>query len=186
MSILLQWWGGLFYLLAKVLLSRAVKPEENRNRALGWACYLLGVPAWVVLLSSHHDWIAVAVESGGVPTMILGVISNLRQLEKIPRNINTMIKVLVTVLIALGVGYSYYDFEGFNSVSQVLELGVTFGYLIGTYLLANKDRRGWLWFVLMNTSMALLTGMQNKWVFCVLQVFSLYFVISGFRKAKKS
>ena len=173
MEILLQLWGGLFYLLAKIILSLATEQQAHKKRASGWFVYLLGVPAWGILLSSRHNWIAVAVEAGGVPTMLLGIFSNLQKMEQIPKLVDGGIKVLVLVLIFLGVGYSVYDLGGINSLSQVLEFGVTGGYLIGTYLLTKKDRRGWLWFVLMNTSMAILTAIQGRWIFCLLQVASM-------------
>lgn len=185
MEIFLQVWGGLFYLLAKIVLARATEKNQNKVRAFGWIFYLLGIPAWVILLSTRHNWIAVAVEAGGAPTMILGILSNTKNLEQIPKIVNVLVKVLVGLLIVIGVVYSVYDFGGITSISQVLEIGVTIGYLVGTYLLANKDRRGWLYLILMNTNMGILTGMQGRWIFCVLQTISLYFVISGFRKAKK-
>jgi hypothetical protein len=178
-------WGGCFYLLAKIVLSRAVEKGQNKKRAFGWSFYLLGIPAWVVLLATRHSWIALAVEAGGAPTMIVGIFANTKKVEQIPKIVNFLIKILVGLLIVLGVVYSVYDFGGITSISQILELGVTTGYLVGIYLLANKDRRGWLCFVLMNVSMGILTAMQGRWVVCILQAISLYFVISGFRKAKK-
>jgi hypothetical protein len=184
LDILLQLWGGIFYLLAKVFLSRAEEKNSNQNRVIGWFVYLLGVPAWVVVLYKSHNWIAMAIEVGGVPAMILGIVVSIKKLEHAPELPDKCTKVFVWVLMTSGVFYSILDFGGITSLSQVLECGVTVGFLTGTYLLAKKDPRGWLYFLLMNGSMLILMARQEKWIFVLLQAASIFFAVRGFKKAK--
>jgi hypothetical protein len=182
MEIFLQVWGGSFYLLAKVFLSGAEGNESSPWRVRGWIVFLLGIPAWVIVLGKENAWIAAGVEAGGAPSMLLGIA--IAREWKIPTWTRTGAKVLAWGLIILGIVYSWYDFGGIRSLSQVLELLITTGYLAGTYLLAKKDGRGWLWFVLMNANMAILNMIQGKWIFFLLQVVSVGFGIYGFRKFK--
>ena len=177
-------WGGLAYLLAKVFLVCAEGKENSIWRVRGWIVFLLGIPAWVIVLGKESAWIAAGVEAGGAPSMLLGIAIALGL--KVSPYTQKRVRVLAGTLIIIGIGYSWYDFGGIRSLSQVLELMVTIGYLAGTYLLAKKDGRGWLWFVLMNTSMGILNMTQEKWIFFLLQVVSVGFGIYGFRKFKTS
>ena len=88
--------------------------------------------------------------------------------------------------IVLGVGYSLYDYGGVTSVSQVLEMGVTAGFLLGSYLLAKNNAAGWLFFMLMNGSMATLMSMQGKPILAVQQLVSLCFVVYGYMVSRRS
>ena len=87
--------------------------------------------------------------------------------------------------IALGVGYSLFDYGGITSFSQILEMGVMLGFLLGSYLLAKNNRTGWLFFMIMNGSMATLMLIQHKPLLAVQQIVSLSFVIYGFRASRK-
>ena len=74
MDIFLQIWGGGCYLLNKILLSRAEgKDESTKLRIWGWFVYLVGLPAWVIILVLKNDWIAATIEAGGAPAMLLGL-----------------------------------------------------------------------------------------------------------------
>lgn len=186
MDTFLQVWGGSCYLLAKILLSRAEGKKKTGLRQYGWLVYLSGVPAWVILLFQNRNWIAMAIEAGGVPGMVLGLVVAIRGMEQVPRLLDLGTRVFVWVLIFLGVGYSAYDSGGITTFTQILEFGVTVGFLLGTYLLAKADRRGWLCFILMHTSMGILMAMQIKWILVLFQAASIYFAVSGFRRAKKA
>ena len=76
LEILLQIWGGAFYLLNKIFFSRAERDNAISRRRLwrirSWVVYLVGLPAWVIVFISEHNWIAAGVESGGAPAMIMG------------------------------------------------------------------------------------------------------------------
>jgi hypothetical protein len=55
METFLQIWGGVGYFFAKVLLVRAEFVADGRKlRLSGWSLYLLGLPAWVILLVSKQ------------------------------------------------------------------------------------------------------------------------------------
>jgi hypothetical protein len=183
MDIILQVWGGGFYLINKILFALAEGKNENTKRQLklaGWTIYILGVPAWVIILISKHDWIAASIETGGVPSMLFGLFTAYQNAES-PNKIFDIVASLFTyVFLILGVSYSVYDYGGITSVSQLLEIGVMIGFLIGSYLLAKNNSYGWLFFMLMNSSMASLMLIQNKPFLSVQQLVSLCFVIYGF------
>src|SRR3989344_4935469 len=71
MEILLQLWGGLFYLFAKIFLARAEGEENSKWRTWGWITYLLGVPPWVIILALNQNWIAMALEAGCFTEIIM-------------------------------------------------------------------------------------------------------------------
>jgi hypothetical protein len=185
MEIALQLWGGLFYLLAKIFLVQAAGTENSNWRMWGWIIYLLGIPPWAIVLASNHSWIAMSVEIGGAPAIILGITASTKKLQKMPKLIDRSIRTFIITLIAISIIYSIYDFHGITNISQVLELGVTVGFLMGTYLLAKSNGKGWLYFLLMNISMGTLMALQDNWIFFALQLISIYFVVYGFKKSKR-
>lgn len=189
MEFVLQVWGGGFYLLNKVFFALAEGKEEASKRTLriaGWTIYILGVPAWVIILVGKHDWIAAAIEAGGVPAMLFGL-CNAWQNNAAPNRILDYTASLFTyAALLLGVGYSFYDYGGLSSRSQLLEIGVMIGFLLGSYLLAKKNPCGWLFFMLMNVSMAALMLHQDKPFLAIQQLISLGFVIYGFVVARKA
>jgi hypothetical protein len=188
MDIALQFWGGGFYLNNKILFALAEGKKQNIKRKLklyGWAIYILGVPAWVLILLSKQNWIAASIEAGGIPSMFLGLYTVYKN-SKLPNSIfDKVVSFFTYGSIALGVSYSLFDYGGITSFSQVLEMGVMLGFLLGSYLLAKNNRTGWLFFMLMNGSMATLMFIQNKPLLTAQQIVSLSFVIYGFRASRK-
>jgi nicotinamide riboside transporter PnuC len=189
MDLVLQVWGGGLYLLNKVFFALAEGKTDRTKRKLriiGWAVYILGVPAWVIILVGKHDWIAASIEAGGLPAMLFGLL-NACQKTGSPNKVFDVIASLFTyAALVFGVGYSLYDYGGITSSSQLLEIGVMIGFLLGSYLLARKNPSGWLFFMLMNTSMAALMFIQHKPLLSVQQLVSLCFVIYGFTVALKT
>ncbi len=189
MELLLQLWGGGVYLLNKILFALAEGKAEERKRSLrvaGWLVYLLGVPAWVIILAGKHDWIAASIEAGGVPAMLLGLFTAYRHAVPPDRRFERIVSLVTYASLVFGVGYSLYDYGGLTSVSQLLEIGVMIGFLLGSYLLAKKNRSGWLFFMLMNASMATLMFLQHKPLLSIQQLVSLGFVCYGFSVACKA
>jgi len=188
MDIILQTWGGGFYLLNKIFLALAEGKEQKTRRPLkiaGWLVYILGVPAWVIILVTKHDWIAAAIEAGGVPSMLFGLFTVYQNADE-PNKIFDLTAALSTYgFLIVGVLYSLYDYGGLTSASQLLEIGVMIGFLIGSYLLAKSNSYGWLFFMLMNGSMASLMLMQNKPLLTGQQIISLCFVIYGFAVSRQ-
>ncbi len=189
MDIALQFWGGGSYLINKIFFALAEGKNQNLKRKLklyGWTMYIFGVPAWVIILLSEQNWIAASIEAGGVPSMFLGLYT-VYQNSKSPNSIFDKVASFFTYgSIALGVSYSVLDYGGITSFSQVLEMGVMLGFLLGSYLLAKNNRTGWLFFMLMNWSMATLMLIQHKPLLAVQQIVSLSFVIYGFRASRKT
>lgn len=187
MDLILQIWGGGFYLFNKIFFSLAEgkKPETKRSYKIwGWIFYLLGVPAWVIILAAKHDWIAASIEAGGVPAMLFGLFT-VYQDRKNPNKMFDRVAALCTYgSLIVGVGYSFYDYGGITSLSQLLEMGVMIGFLVGSYLLAKNNLYGWLFFMLMNGSMGSLMLLQHKPILAAQQGLSLCFVIYGFITAK--
>lgn len=183
MDLLLQIWGGAFYLANKILLAIAEGRPPNLKRPLrlaGWFIYILGVPAWAMILISKQNWIAASIEIGGVPSMVLGLFNVYRGDAAASRLFDIMAVWTTYVALAFGVGYSLYEHKGINTVPQILEIGVMVGFLLGSYFLAKNLAVGWLFFMLMNGSMATLMFIQDKPVLSVQQLFSLCFVVYGF------
>lgn len=183
MDLLLQLWGGSFYLINKILFAVAEGKSRDAKRNFklyGWTIYILGVPAWGIILFSKQNWIAASIELGGIPAMIFGLFNVYKRIEKADRSISFLLSIITYFFIILGTGYSFYENHGLHSISQLLEIGVTIGFLMGSYLLAKNNLYGWLFFALMNLSMGCLMAIQMKPILAIQQVVSLSFVIYGF------
>ena len=189
MDLLLQLWGGGFYLANKILLALAEGRPKKSKRLLklaGWSIYILGVPAWVIILVSQQNWIAASVEAGGVPSMLFGLYNGYKRIDGSSRQFDTFAKTVTCAALAFGIGYSMFEHRGINSVTQLLEIGIMIGFLLGSYLLAKNQTFGWLFFMLMNCSTATLMFVQDKPILAIQQLLSLCFVIYGFTVAIKS
>jgi hypothetical protein len=183
MELILQIWGGGFYLLNKILFALAEGKKSTTKRLLkitGWGVYLLGVPAWVLILVFERDWIAASVEAGGIPSMILGLFTVYQHSGPPNKTLDLIAATFTYSFLVIGTGYSIYDYSGISSASQVLEISAMIGFLLGSYLLAKNNVKGWLFFMLMNVSMASLMFIQHKHVLAIQQVISLCFVIYGY------
>lgn len=118
--------------------------------------------------------------------MFLGLYTVYKKSKTPNRIFDNIASFFTYCAIASGVIYSLFDSGGITSLSHVLELGVMLGFLLGSYLLAKNNRSGWLFFMLMNGSMATLMLVQNKPLLAAQQLLSLCFVIYGFWKSKKA
>ena len=186
MDLLLQIWAGGCYLSNKVLFSIAEGRQaelRKRLRILGWLVYIIGVPAWVVILVGHDNWIAASIEAGGIPAMVLGLYNTWHDHQRQHRWFNRFVSFCTWGSLVFGVGWSMWLNGGLGSLTQLLEMGVMLGFLLGSYLLAKGNPVGWLMFMLMNLSMASLMGLQDKYILMIQQLVSLCFVIYGFRSA---
>lgn len=189
MDTFLQLWGGIFYLLNKMLLSSSEGIQKQKLKKqisiLGWVSFLIGMPAWIIILFLKQNWIIASIELGGVPSIILGIILIIKGKTYKINWLEKLSKICVYSFLIIGIIASVYDFGGITNRSQVLELFVIAGYLIGTNLLANKKKNGWLWFILMNGSMVILMLSQNKPYLAIQQGVSILFCIYGYLKSKK-
>ncbi|WP_435236844.1 hypothetical protein ACR30L_04485 [Psychromonas sp. PT13] len=187
MDLIFQIWGGLFYLANKILFALSEGKPENIKKDFkikGWAIYLLGVPAWVTILISHQDWIAASIEAGGIPAMLLGLYNTYHNNQKENKWFNKFVTLCTYSSLAFGLVFSVIHHGGIGSISQVLEVGVMLGFLLGSYSIAKNNPVGWFFFMLMNLSMATLMLLQDKPILMAQQLVSLYFVVYGLKKSR--
>lgn len=176
----LQIWGGVFYLLNKIFFSRAERSKNERLRRVwrirSWIVYLAGLPAWVVVFISEHNWIAAGVESGGAPAMTIGLIIAWRGHGNEPKWLDYVAKLSVLI----GLTLSFYEFGGIKTLNQVLELGIAAGFLMGTYMMAKDKVQGYFWLMLGNVSCASLMGLEGFLLLMAQQTVSLFFVTDAY------
>lgn len=181
----LQIWGGLFYLLNKVFFSQAERSNaiscRRRWRIRSWIVYLAGLPAWVIVFISEHNWIAASVESGGAPAMIMGLIITWRGHGTEPKWLGKIAKLSVL----FGIVLSLYEFGGIKTPNQFLELGIAAGFLMGTYMMAKDNVQGYFWLMLGNVSCASLMGIEGFFILMIQQLVSLIFVADALLVRRK-
>jgi hypothetical protein len=180
---LLQLWGGVFYLLNKIFFSfteRARTDADRKSwRTKSWIVYIIGLPAWVIIfcLPENRNWIAASLEIGGLPSMILGLVLAQKEGNTKPSRVLDHIALAFVVIVII---VSLYDYGGLTTLNQGLELALTVGYLVGTYLLAKKRPSGYLWFIPMNVACGwLMWREQYPWLMWQ-QVASLLFIVDAF------
>jgi len=182
----LQIWGGVFYLLNKIFFSRAERSKNERFRRVwrirSWIVYLAGLPAWVVVFISEHNWIAAGVESGGAPAMTIGLIIAWRGHGNEPKWLDYVAKLSVLI----GLTLSFYEFGGIKTLNQFLELGIAAGFLMGTYMMAKDKVQGYFWLMLGNVSCASLMGLEGFFVLMAQQTVSLFFVTDAYLARKQT
>lgn len=186
MDLILQIWGGTCYLTNKILFAISegkVDSKGNKIRIGGWIVYILGVPPWVIILIKHQNWIAASIEAGGLPAMLLGLYVSWCRNRKPKKWVYILVAILTYTSLTIGVGNSVYQHSGITSFSQILEIGVMFGFLLSSYFIAKDNPVGWLFFMLGNISMAALMFMQGKSILMAQQLLSLGFVFYGFKNA---
>ncbi len=186
MDIILQSIGAVCYLLNKIFLAIAEGNVNQKWRIWGWLVYISGVPAWVIIMLEQHNWMAAAIQIGGIPTMVLGLYISLKGYNEIIRPLSQVAHKLIYILTVAGAIRSIYHFGGITAITQVLEIVIIIGFLSGSYLLAKKDKRGWLWFAVMNAGMSTLMLLQNKYILAGQQIISLAIVITGLIRSRST
>jgi len=186
MSLIIQLIGGTFYLLNKIFLSvterkESVEPENKTWRVWAWIVYLVGLPAWIILFIREHNWIAAALETGGAPSMVLGLTIAIRGQGKVPK----WLDIVALIAIILGLGYSYYDFHGIKTLNQWLELGIVTGFLIGTYQLAHERLSGYLWYLFMCSCCCILMYREKYLWLVAQQIVSIGFIFDAYFMRRK-
>jgi hypothetical protein len=191
MELFLQCWGGAGYLFSKIFIARSEFLEDGKKwRLAGWITYLAALPAWVFLLAGRQNWIAAAIETAGIPSIILGIVITWKRNNNPNKYADWSIRVFTGMMILLGVIFSICTFGGIKTFSQMLEIVIIFGYLVSNYLLARRSPYAWLMFMTGLVSMGMLMYIQDKIILCVQQLVSLVPVTIGFiaciKKAKEA
>ena len=173
--LFLQITGGLFYFSNKLFFAAAERSKnelvKQKWQIAAWIVYLLGVSPWVIIFISEHNWIAAAVESSGVPAMLLGFINVFRQ--KRNSTLSKLLEILAKITIIAGLSISLYDFGGITSLNQIIELAIAAGFLFGTYFMANSSAAGYVWLLIGNVAAALLMYRQSYYILMIQQLLSI-------------
>lgn len=185
----LQWVGGICYFLQKVFLSIAERAKSGKRTAIerhlhiaAWTVYLVGLPPWIIVFLSRRDWIAAAVEASGAPSMVLGLIIARGGLKAKPGWLDRT----AWICIPLGFTYSLCDIGLMTASTQWLEAGLALGFLVGTYQLANQNKQGYLWYVLMHISCGWLMLIQDVAGLAAQQALSLVFIVDAYCMARRN
>ncbi|MCG8684628.1 MAG: hypothetical protein MI892_07120 [Desulfobacterales bacterium] len=182
-DLLLQIWGGMFYLLNKLFFNKAERSDnieyQQKWRLWAWSFYLTGLPAWIFIFISERNWIAAAVESSGVPAMLIGLSAAWKGRTQIHGY--GWLDHIAKLMVCVGLGLSFYDFGGLVTLNQLMELGIAVGFLMGTYFLAKEKAQGYFWLMVGNLSAALLMMRQGYYLLMVQQFFSFSVVIDAYR-----
>lgn len=182
-------WGALFFLANKIFFSakeHARDPlQKTKWSAWSWSLYLVGLGPVVWMLAVKNDWMATWVEVGGGPAMVVGLIRAIRKLKGLEdlfwlKKFETWMYKLAYACTALGVIASLWYYHGLEHLTQLYELGLSIGFLIGTLALVDDRRSGYLWYVLMHVSTSALCFTQHYQFFAVQQIISLGFVIDAY------
>jgi len=196
--------GGVAYLLNKIFFwaferSREEKPfawawltrfvrglEPVDWHIASWSIYLVGLLPWVIVFLSRRNYIAALLEAGAGPSMVAGLLNDLREKSGRPKKkAEKWLDWFAWICIATGLTYSLHDFGGLTALSQYLELGLVAGFLVGTALLAIKHPSGYLCYVLMHVFCAWLMYTQGTYWMVWQQAISLIFIVDSFRLAHR-
>lgn len=186
-DLFLQVWGGLFYFLNKLFFSLAERSLNIKIQykwmGFAWGVYLAGLPAWVIIFLSEHNWIAAAVKSSGVPAMLMGLYTSVKNNKS--DGTHVLLDRISKLMIVAGGGLSLYDFGGITTFNQILELGIAFGFIFGTYFLAVLKPYGYLWFFIGNLCAGHLMMSQGYYLLMFQQFLSGILVLYAFWLRKK-
>ena len=118
--------------------------------------------------------------------MLLGLYNAYHDNKRPHKLFNSFVTLCTYSSLVFGFLYSLNLHGGITSISQILEVGVMLGFLLGSYFMAKNNPIGWLFFMLMNLSMAILMLLQDNPILMVQQLMSLFFVIYGFNNYRQS
>ena len=82
-----------------------------------------------------------------------------------PAWLDNISRISMVLVLAL----SCYEFGGIRTLTQVLELGIAAGFLLGTYLTAKQSVQGYFWLMLGNVVCVALMGLQGYVILMVQQ-----------------
>ena len=162
--------ASILAVLSRALLAlyEHLSPRSDRAQAARWAqisswsLYLLSVFPWTFLYLTRRNWIAVAMEICGLPGMILALVAAWHVRTYTPP---TWLNRLTIACIIVGLSMSSWDaLHGLGDWSQLCELGMAAGFLVGTYHLAHKRLKGYYWYLFMHVCCAGLMYRQGRYV----------------------
>jgi hypothetical protein len=192
MDVILQIWGGVGFLVNKILMTISEKQKVKGNfyeyvnfQKYSWIVYLASLPPWIILFALNQNWIASALELAGAPAMLLGLI-NFTVHKKSGSNIIRFLEILSIFCFIAGILYSLYDLRGITRFTQILEIILTVSYLIGTYLLAKTNSSGYICYIFMHISCGWIMYLQGYYWLFLQQFLSLIFVTYSYCVSQKN
>lgn len=114
--------------------------------------------------------------------MLVGLLIALRGKESEPKWLDYISRIAVVS----GLAISFYEYGGFNTISQSLELGIAAGFLLGTYFMAKDMIQGYFWIMLGNVACSILMGIEGYYILMVQQLVSLIFVTDAYLTRKNN
>ena len=188
MQLFLEYWGGGFYLLNKILFWLGEcqgEQSSTKRRALriaAWLVYLIGLPAWLFLLAPKDNWIVILIELAGGVSMVVGLVYAIKGKAKLPDWLNKLGYTSAVV----GVMISLYVLGGITRITQLYEGGLAIGFIVGVRLQSRDNPAGYAWFAVMNLFNVSLMEHQGFYMLAWQQVLSLFIMLDAFRRANKS
>ena len=176
--------GGVLYLANKVFFD-IMERRDGRDavaflfwKRMAWIVYLLGLPAVLIVFYQEKNWIFGAVELGGMPAMLCGLIASF-SLKDPPK----ILDKFALYAIPVGLFVTLFDFKSWSTF--LLQLFGSAGFLIGTRALSKRDEKkqeqGYYWFFVMNIATALLFFVQERYLWIPQQIISVLFVLDALR-----
>lgn len=186
---ILATWGGWFYFFNKLafVLGEGIHRSEGRwaepylplFEQAAWFLYLVGLPAWVVLLWYREDFIVSFIEMAGAPSMLYGLFVSLGWMQKNTTR-ERLMNIICVVGTFLGIGVSFRLLGIMTRDDQWLEVALSVGFLTGLYLRSHGSARGYLFFAFMNLSNTALMYRQGHEYLALQQFVSLIFMIVAY------
>ena len=150
-------------------------------RKMAWGSYLLGLPPIVAIFFLEKDWIFGSIELGGAPAMLCGLVAAFSR-----KDAPKWLDWLALGAVPVGLVLSVWDLGSFGSLTQLLEVAGSAGFLIGTYFLAKDREVGYYWFMLMNLTTGTLLYIQDYYLFVPQQILSVFLIVDAHRIRRKT
>lgn len=179
--------GGGLYLTNKALLNVMERRRRLTSaepfwfwRRWAWSIYLMGLPPIVAVFLTKDNWVFAAIEVGGVPAMLCGLVTAMKRRDP-PRWLHWIANcgLLIGICLSLGnLGLS-------RPVTQGLETLGGIGFLVGTIMLAKDKEKGYWWFLLMGVATGTLFYVQGDYVLAAMQAVSICVVLDSQRVKRR-
>lgn len=186
---LLQIFAGGFYFLNKVFLLLVYLVPNKRIKTtniLASIVYPFGLPFWIIIFYLEKDFIALSLELGGLFSMILSIRTSTKGKDNKTVLYEKICLYITFFFLVFGTFSSLYTHSGITSFTQVLEIFIVVGFLVGTYKMARQSSEVYYWFSFMNLSCATLMLIQENPILFGFQICSLICMVTGAYLSRKN
>ncbi len=185
---LLQLAAGGFYFLNKAFLLSKLIVRDSKKRLqniLASVIYPFGLPFWIIIFNLEKDYIALSLEAGGIFSMILGIYTSIKGKSQKTKIFEKGCLVITILFILFGAIESINEYGGIKTLTQILEISIVTGFLVGTYYMAIQSKKVYFYFMFMNLSCATLMLIQGNPLLFWFQLASLVWMGMGYIITKK-